>query len=384
MAEKSAIEAKPVEAFGWAARDPSGLLSPFNFLRRSTGEHDVQLKILYCGICDWDLNVVRNGFGTTNYPIVPGHEVVGEVTEVGSQVQKFKVGDKVGVGALVGSCGKCRNCMEGLENYCPRMKTSDGTCYSDGNATFFDPTGHIATTDNANDHLTNKIYGGYSNVMVVDEQFVILWPDNLDLLQAGPPLLCAGIVPYSPMRFFGLDKPGMHIGVVGLGGLGHLAVKFGKAFGSHVTVISTSISKKQEAIEKYGVDSFLLVSDTNQMQAAADSMDGIIDTVGKIHPLLPLINMLKRDGKLVLLGPPEEPFELPAAPLIMGRKMVVGSVSGSIKETQEMVDFAAEHGIVPDVEIIPIDYVNTAMERIEKGDVKYRFVIDIGKTLKSD
>ncbi|KAL3515013.1 hypothetical protein ACH5RR_021915 [Cinchona calisaya] len=370
------VAGQRVEAFGWAARDPSGVLSPFKFSRRATGDHDVQFKVLYCGICDWDMNVVRNVFGTTNYPVVPGHEVVGEVTEVGSRVQKnFKVGDKIGLGGLVGTCGKCRSCIEGLENYCPSLKSADGTGFSIGDMVFFDGTNNRVTDD--------KQYGCCSNIMLVDEKFAIRWPENLDL-RAGPPLLCAGIVPYAAMRYFGLDKPGMHVGVVGLGGIGHLAVKFGKVFGAHITVISTSISKKQEAIEKYGADSFLLVSDSSQMEAAADSMDGILDTVGKIHPLLPLINMLRRDGKLVLLGPPEEPFELPAAPLIMGRKTVVGSTAGSIKEIQEMVDFAAKHNILPDVEIIPIDYVNTAMDRIEKGDVKYRFVIDIGNTLKCD
>ncbi|XP_061345864.1 probable mannitol dehydrogenase isoform X2 [Gastrolobium bilobum] len=349
----------PRKAFGWAARDPSGLLSPFNFSRRETGAKDVTFKVLYCGICHSDLHKVKNEWGNSTYPLVPGHELVGIVTEVGSKVEKFKVGDKVGVGCLVDSCRSCQNCADNLENYCPKFTLTYDDKYIDGTTT----------------------YGGYSDFMVTDEHFVIRIPDNLPL-DAAAPLLCAGITVYSPLRYYGLDKPGLHVGVVGLGGLGHTAVKFAKAFGANVTVISTSPNKKEEAIEHLGADSFLISRDQDQMQAAMGTLDGIIDTVSAVHPLLPLIGLLKSHGKLVMLGAPEKPLELSVFPLLMGRKMVAGSLIGGLKETQEMIDFAAKHNVKPDIEVIPIDYVNTAMERLLKADVKYRFVIDIGNTLK--
>ncbi|KAL3614718.1 Geraniol dehydrogenase 1 [Castilleja foliolosa] len=351
----------PVKACGWAATDTSGVFAPFNFSRRATGERDVQFKVLYCGVCHSDLHMAKNEWGITQYPIVPGHEIVGEVTDVGSKVEKFKVGDKVGVGCLVGSCRQCDQCTDDLENYCPKGITTYSAPYSDGTIT----------------------YGGYSDLMVVDEHFAIVWPENFPL-DLGAPLLCAGITTYSPMRYFGLDKPGLHIGVVGLGGLGHVAVKFAKAFGTKVTVISTSLSKKEEAIEKLGADEFLISSDTVQMEAAANTLDGIIDTVAAAHPLQPLTSLLKPHGKHILLGVPDKPLELHASPMIMGRRTISGSMIGGIKETQEMIDFAAKHNILPDVELIPIDYVNTAMERLMKSDVKYRFVIDIAKSLKAE
>ncbi|PNX81558.1 putative mannitol dehydrogenase-like protein [Trifolium pratense] len=217
--------------------------------------------------------------------------------------------------------------------------------------------------------------------MVADEHFVILIPDNLPLDVAGP-LLCAGVTVYSPLRNFGIDKPGMNIGVVGLGGLGHMAVKFAKAFGANVTVISTSPSKEKEAIEHLGADSFLISRDPDQMQAAMGTLHGIIDTVSASHPVLPLIGLLKTNGKLVMVGGVSKPLELPASSLLGGRKLIAGSLIGGIKETQEMIDFAAEHNVKPEIEIVPIDYVNTAMERLAKADVKYRFVIDIGNSLK--
>ncbi|KAL3621765.1 Geraniol dehydrogenase 1 [Castilleja foliolosa] len=351
----------PVKACGWAARDTSGVFSPFNFSRRATGERDVQFKVLYCGVCHSDLHMVKNEWGFTQYPIVPGHEIVGEVTEVGSKVEKFKVGDKVGVGCLVGSCRQCDQCTNDLENYCSKQVQTYSMPYIDGTIT----------------------YGGYSDLMVADEHFVIRWPDNFPL-DIGAPLLCAGITTYSPLRYFGLDKPGLHVGVVGLGGLGHVAVKFAKAFGTKVTVISTSLSKKKEAIANLGADEFLVSSDPQQMQAAAGTLDGIIDTVSAVHPIVPLVTLLKPHGKLILVGAPEKPLELHALPMIMGRRSISGSGIGGIKETQEMIDFAAKHNILPDVEMIPIDYVNTAMERLLKSDVKYRFVIDIAKSLKAE
>ncbi|EXB62434.1 putative mannitol dehydrogenase [Morus notabilis] len=349
----------PKKAFGWAARDTSGLLSPFHFSRRETGEKDVAFKVLYCGICHSDLHMIKNEWGNSTYPLVPGHEIVGVVTEVGSKVQKFKVGDKVGVGCMVGACRSCESCANDLENYCSKMILTYGVTYYDGTTT----------------------YGGYSDVMVADEHFIVRIPDNLPL-DAGAPLLCAGITVYSPLKYFGLDKPGLHVGIVGLGGLGHVAVKFAKAMGVKVTVISTSPNKKKEAIEHLGADSFLVSRDQDEMKAAMGTMDGIIDTVSAVHPLLPLICLLKPHGKLVMVGAPEKPLELPIFPLLMGRKIVAGSGIGGMKETQEMIDFAAKHNITAEVEVIPMDYVNTAMERLLKADVRYRFVIDIANTLK--
>ncbi|KAI6694974.1 hypothetical protein NL676_022684 [Syzygium grande] len=350
----------PVKALGWAARDCSGHLSPFKFSRRATGEKDVTFKVLYCGICHSDLHNVKNEWGTTSYPVVPGHEIVGVVTEVGTKVTKCKVGDKVGVGCLVGSCQSCANCKDDLENYCPKMILSYGSKFYDGTIT----------------------YGGYSDVMVSDEHFVIKIPDNLPL-DGVAPLLCAGITVYSPLKYYGLDKAGLHLGVVGLGGLGHMAVKFAKAMGLKVTIISTSPNKKKEAMDHLGADEFLVSRNPEEMQSAMGTMDGIIDTVSAVHALMPLVGLLKTHGKLVLVGAPEKPLELLAMPLLMGRKIVGGSLIGGIKETQEMIDFAAKHDIVSDIELIPMDYVNTAMERLSKADVKYRFVIDIANSLKS-
>ncbi|KAK5775635.1 probable mannitol dehydrogenase [Gossypium arboreum] len=355
-----AEEEHPNKAFGWAARDSSGVLSPFKFSRRATGEKDVAFKVLYCGICHSDLHMAKNEWGISVYPLVPGHEIVGEVTEVGSKVQKFKVGDRVGVGCVVGSCHSCDTCRNNLENYCPKSILTYGAEYHDGSIT----------------------YGGYSDTMVADEHFIVRIPDNLPL-DAAAPLLCSGITVYSPLRYYGLDKPGLHVGVVGLGGLGHVAVKFAKAMGAKVTVISTSPSKKKEALENLGAYSFLVSRDKDQLQGAIGTLDGIIDSVSAQHPLLPLLGLLKSHGKLVLVGAPEKPLELPVFPLLQGRKVVGGSMTGGMKETQEMIDFAAKHNVKPDIEVIAMEYVNTAMERLLKADVKYRFVIDIGNTLNA-
>ncbi|KAI8028820.1 putative mannitol dehydrogenase [Camellia lanceoleosa] len=240
---KTPEEEHPVKAFGWAARDASGVLSPFKFSRRENEEYDVTLKVLYCGICHTDLHFLKDEWGMSIYPLVPGHEIVGIVTKVGSKVQKVKVGEKAGVGCLIGSCHSCDDCANDREIYCTKQILTFSTTYYDG--------------------TTN--YGGYSDIMVCNEHFVIRFPDNLPL-DAGAPLLCAGITVYSPLKYFGLDKPGMHVGVVGLGGLGHMAVKFAKAFGVKVTVISTSPSKEKEAIEHLGADSFLVSRDVDQME----------------------------------------------------------------------------------------------------------------------
>ncbi|KAI4353469.1 hypothetical protein L6164_002417 [Bauhinia variegata] len=348
------------EAYGLAARDPSGFLSPFNFTTRENGDNDVTIKILYCGICHTDLHFLKNEHGFSFYPLVPGHEIVGKVVKVGCHVTKFKVGDIAGVGPILGSCGSCSNCTQSLEHYCPKMILTYNGIYHDGSIT----------------------YGGYSEKMVVEEQFAVLIPKAL-ALDGVAPLLCAGITVYSPMKFYGLDKPGLHLGVVGLGGLGHVAVKFAKAFNMKVTVISTSPAKQTEALERFGADAFLLSNNEQQLQEAMGTMDGIIDTVSAPHSLYPLVDLLTTSGKLILVGAPTSPPELPLIPLLMGRKMISGSGGGGMKEAQEMIDFAAKHGITADVEVIPMDYVNTALERLAKNDVKFRFVIDVANTINS-
>ncbi|XP_031376991.1 probable mannitol dehydrogenase isoform X2 [Punica granatum] len=326
----------------------------------SNGEDDITVKIHYCGVCHSDLHIIRDEHGISQYPIIPGHEIVGVVTQVGTNVDKFKAGDIAGVGSLVGSCGACDNCRDGLESYCPSPLYTCTMLEFEGQA---------------------KQYGGYSDIIVVNQHFAVCIPDGL-YLPGCAPLLCAGITVYSPIRNLGLDQPGKHIGVVGLGGLGHLAVKFAKAFGAVVTVISSSEHKRMEATEQLGSDSFLVCHDSRQMQAAAGTMHGIIDTVSAHHPLKPLLDLLRTDGKLVMLGAPDldKPAEIPLLPLL-GRKYVTGSMAGGMKETQEMMDFAGKHNITANVEVIPMDYVNRAMDRLARGDVRYRFVIDIGSTL---
>ncbi|KAL6524915.1 8-hydroxygeraniol dehydrogenase [Orobanche minor] len=330
--------AKSVKAIGWGTKDQTGFLSPLEFTRRATGDRDVQFKVLYCGVCHSDLHLIKNDWGFAKYPMIPGHEIVGVVTEVGSNVRRFKAGDNVAVGVM-------------------KLDTYNGV----------QPDGSIT-------------YGGYSDLMVAEEDFVIRWPDNFPM-DRGAPLVCAGITTYSPLRYYGLDKPGLHVGVAGLGGLGHVAVKFLKAFGAKVTVIDISPEKKAYALETLGADQFLL---SGELEAAAGTMDGILDAVSGFHSLQAFLNLLKPHGKLVVVGLPEKPLELPMFALATQRKMIGGSMIGGIKETQEMIDFAAKHNILPDVEIIPMDYINTAMERLARGDVKYRFVIDVGKTLKAD
>ncbi|XP_020583038.1 probable mannitol dehydrogenase [Phalaenopsis equestris] len=348
------------KALGWAARDNSGILSPFNFTIRATDESDVRIKILYCGICHSDLHLSKQDIDfPITYPLVPGHEIIGEVVEAGDKVKKFKVGDKGGVGCFVRSCGDCEQCEESLESYCHRA----------------------VTTYNATDYDGLPTYGGYSDTIVVHERYVFHIPDQLPLHSAAP-LLYAGITVYSPMRYFGLDQPRLHVGVVGLGGLGHVAVKFAKAMKMKVMVISTSPRKQKEAIELLGADQFLLSTNEEQIRAAIGSLDGIIDTVSAYHSIEPLLGLLKAHGKLVVLGASKEPLQVPSIPLLLGRKMVSGSAAGGMRETQEMIDFAAEHNITAEVELIPMSYVNTALDRLAKGDVRYRFVIDVANTLK--
>lgn len=358
--EKTPETEHPIKSYGYGACDASGTFAPLNFSRRATGDKDVRFKVLYCGICHTDVHFAKNEWGVTTYPVVPGHEIVGIVTEVGSKVEKFKVGETVGVGCLVGSCRSCQSCDNNLEQYCSKMILTYAFPYYDGTMT----------------------RGGYSDHMVTDEHFVLHWPENLPL-DSGAPLLCAGITTYSPLKHYGLDKPGTKLGIVGLGGLGHIAVKMGKAFGAEVTVFSTTEAKRQEALEGLKADHFIVSKDSEQMQAVTGTLDGILDTVSANHPILPFLNVLKPDGKLILVGVPDKPHELPAFPLIMGRKIVGGSNIGGLKETQEMLEFSAKNGITADIELIPIDYLNTAVDRMLKSDVRYRFVIDVANSLKA-
>ncbi|CAA7044816.1 unnamed protein product [Microthlaspi erraticum] len=347
------------EAFGWAANDKSGVLSPFHFSRRENGDNDVTVKILFCGVCHSDLHIIRNEWGNARYPIIPGHEIVGIATKVGKNVTGFKEGDRVGVGVIIGSCQSCDSCHQDLENYCPQVVYTYNSPSSDG----------------------TRNQGGYSDKIVVDHRFVLRFPDGLPS-DSGAPLLCSGITVYSPMKYYGMaEGKGKHLGVSGLGGLGHIAVKIGKAFGLKVTVISRSPEKEREAIDKLGADSFLVTSDSQKMKDAIGTMDFVLDTVSADHSLMPLFSLLKVNGKLVTVGLPEKPLLLPVFPLAAGRKMVGGSMIGGMKETQEMLDFCAKHNIVADIELIKMSDINSAMERLVKSDVRYRFVIDVANSL---
>lgn len=347
---------------GWAARDPSGVLSPYRFSRRAIGNDDVSLSISFCGVCYADVVWTRNKFKHTKaYPVVPGHEIVGIVKEVGSNVQRFKVGDHVGVGTYVNSCRECEYCDEGLEVHCSK--------------------GSVLTFDGIDvDGTVTK--GGYSSFIVVHERYCYRIPDNYPLASAAP-LLCAGITVYTPMMRHNMNQTGKSLGVIGLGGLGHLAVKFGKAFGLKVTVFSTSVSKKEEALNLLGADKFVLSSDEQQMAALAKSLDFIINTASGDIPFDPYMSLLKTAGILVLVGFPSEVKFSPGS-LILGMKTISGSVTGGTKMTQEMLDFCAEHKIYPEIEVVPIQYSNQALERLIKKDVKYRFVLDIANSIEVD
>ncbi|PAN34087.1 hypothetical protein PAHAL_6G068700 [Panicum hallii] len=348
------------KAAALAARDASGHLAPLTITRRSTGDDDVAIKILYCGICHSDLHSIKNEWNNAMYPVVPGHEIAGVVTEVGKSVTKFKAGDRVGVGCMVNSCQSCDSCDEGFENHCRGIIFTYNSVDRDGTIT----------------------YGGYSSNVVVHERFVVRFPDAMPLDQ-GAPLLCAGITVYSPMKYHGLNVPGKHVGVLGLGGLGHVAVKFAKAFGMKVTVISSSPAKRQEAMERLGADAFIVSKNADEIKAAAATMDGIINTVSANMSMAPYMGLLKPNGKMIMIGLPVKPLEIPPFDLIMGNKTLAGSCIGGMRDTQEMIDVAAKHGVTADIEVVGAEYVNEAMERLAKADVRYRFVIDIGNTLKS-
>ncbi|OIW06986.1 hypothetical protein TanjilG_18374 [Lupinus angustifolius] len=313
---------------GWAARDPSGILSPYTFNLRNTGPDDVYIKVHYCGVCHSDLHQIKNDLGMSTYPMVPGHEVVGEVLEVGSDVTRFKVGERVGAGLLVGCCKSCQACQSDIEQYCSKKIWSYNDVYTDGKPT----------------------QGGFAETMVVEQ---------------------------NPLAHFGLKNSGLRGGILGLGGVGHMGVKIAKAFGHHVTVISSSDKKKKEALEHLGADAYLVSSDDTSMQGAANSLDYIIDTVPVGHPLEPYLSLLKVDGKLILMGVINTPLQFVSPMVMLGRKSITGSFIGSIKETEEMLEFWKEKGLSSMIEVVNIDYINKALERLEKNDVRYRFVVDV-------
>ncbi|MGA3010556.1 MAG: NAD(P)-dependent alcohol dehydrogenase [Terracidiphilus sp.] len=350
------------KAKAYSAASATSRLASTTIMRREPTETDVQIEILFCGICHSDLHQARNewsGFLPTVYPCVPGHEIVGRVTKVGSAVSKFKLGDLAAVGCLVDSDGTCPACKKGLEQFCR-------------NATF--------TYNLPDKHLGGVTYGGYSESIVVDQRFVLRVPTNLDLAGAAP-LLCAGITTYSPMRHWGVTK-GKKVGVVGIGGLGHMGVKFAHALGAHTVVFTTSPSKKDDAL-RLGADEVVLSRNANEMQKHAGSFDFILDAVAADHDINAYINLLTIDGNITLVGAPEKPLPVSAFALIMGRRSLSGSPIGGIPETQEMLDFCGQHNIIADVEVIPIQKVNEAYERMLKSDVKYRFSIDMA-SLKSE
>jgi len=350
------------KAKAYSAASATSPLASTTIPRRGPTEHDVQIEILFCGICHSDLHQVRNewsGVMPTVYPIVPGHEIVGRVTKVGSEVNKYKPGDLAAVGCLVDSDRTCPQCKAGLEQFCPSL---------------------VLTYNGPDKYLGGVTYGGYSNSIVVDEHFVLSVPGNLELAGAGP-LLCAGITTYSPMRHWGVSK-GKKVGVVGLGGLGHMAVKFAHAFGAHTVVFTTSPNKKDDAL-RLGADEVVVSRNADEMKKHAGSFDFILDAVAADHDINAYINLLGRDGNITLVGAPEKPLAVAAFGLIMGRHSLSGSPIGGIAETQEMLDFCGEHNITADVEVIPIQKVNEAYERLLKSDVKYRFSIDMA-SLKSE
>lgn len=341
-----------IQAFGTTA--PEADLQQMNIERREVTATDVEIEILYCGVCHSDLHTARNEWHGTIYPNVPGHEIVGRITKVGSSVGKFKAGDLAAVGCMVDSCRECESCKEGLEQYCEQ--------------------GNIGTYNSPDKHLGTHTFGGYSQSVVVDEAFVLHVPENLDLA-ATAPLLCAGITTYSPLRHWNVG-PGKKVGIVGIGGLGHMGVKLAKAMGAHVVVITTSTSKVEDA-KRLGADEVILSTDEAQMNAYAGTLHFILDCVSAQHDINAYLRLLKRDGSLTLVGAPEHP--LPVAPfsLIPARKSFSGSMIGGIAETQEMLDFCGKHNITSDIELIHMQDINDAYERLLKGDVKYRFVIDM-------
>jgi uncharacterized zinc-type alcohol dehydrogenase-like protein len=343
-------------AKAYSAVSEKSPLASTTIARRDPIENDVQIEILFCGICHSDLHQARNewsGAFPTVYPCVPGHEIVGRVTKIGSAVSKFKVGDLAAVGCMVDSDGTCPDCKQGLEQFCPNF---------------------VLTYNFPDKHTGGMTYGGYSDSIVVTEKFVLKVPSNVDLAGTAP-LLCAGITTYSPMRRWGVTK-GKKVGVVGLGGLGHMGVKFAHALGAHVVLFTTSPNKKEDAL-RLGADEVVVSRNADEMAKHAGSFDFILDAVSADHDINAYIQLLRRDGDLCLVGAPEKPLAVGAFGLLFGRRSLSGSLIGGLTETQEMLDFCGANGITADVEIIPIQKVNEAYDRLLKADVKYRFVIDM-------
>ncbi len=343
------------ETIGYGATSPTSLLDQLRFTRRDANAQDVSIDILFCGVCHSDLHTARGEWGNTVYPVVPGHEIVGRVTAVGAEVSRFNVGQLVGVGCLVDSCQSCASCNEGLEQYCE--------------------TGFVATYNSEEKHIGGTTYGGYAKDIVVHQRFVLRLPENFDPAAAAP-LLCAGITTYSPLHHWGV-KQGDKVGIVGLGGLGHMGIKIAHAMGAHVVLFTTSLGKKEDG-KRLGAHEAVLSTDPDEMAAHANSFDFILNTVAAPHDLDAFLVLLKRDSTMVLVGAPATPHPSPQVfNLIMKRRHLAGSLIGGIPETQDMLDFCGKHNIVSDIEIIPMQAINQAYERMLKGDVKYRFVIDM-------
>jgi len=341
-----------VKAFGTDA--PEAALKQMSIDRREVTDKDVEIDILFCGVCHSDLHTARNEWHGTVYPNVPGHEIVGRVSKVGSGVTKFKVGDLAAVGCMVDSCRECEQCKKGTEQYCEK--------------------GNIQTYNSPDKHLSKQTFGGYSEQIIVDEDFVLHVPENLDLA-ATAPLLCAGVTTWSPLKHWNIG-PGTKVGIVGIGGLGHMGVKLAKAMGAHVVVITTSQSKVEDA-KRLGADEVILSKEQAQMDANANSLHFILDCVSAQHDVNAYLKLLKVDGTLALVGAPEHPLPIAAFSLIPARKNFAGSTIGSIQETQEMLDFCGKHNITADIELIKIQDINAAYDRLLSGDIKYRFVIDM-------
>ncbi|MFL6198806.1 MAG: NAD(P)-dependent alcohol dehydrogenase [Thermoanaerobaculia bacterium] len=350
-----------IDTKGYAAYSVTTPLAPYRFDRRDPGPKDVQIEILYCGVCHSDLHTVRSEWPGTVYPLVPGHEIVGRVVKAGGEVSRFKEGDLAAVGCMVDSCRHCTSCKEGLEQYCEN--------------------GFTGTYGGVEKETGRPTYGGYSERIVVDEHFVLRLSDKLDPAAAAP-LLCAGITTWSPLRHWQVG-PGQKVGVVGLGGLGHMGVKLAHALGAHVVLFTTSPGKAEDA-HRLGADEVVISRNPEEMARHAGSFHFILNTVAAPHNLDAFLELLRRDGAMVLVGAPGEPHPSPTVfNLIMGRRSLAGSLIGGIAETQEMLDFCAEHGITSDIELIPIQRINEAYERMLKSDVKYRFVIDMA-SLRGD
>ncbi|MDR6181966.1 NAD(P)-dependent alcohol dehydrogenase [Asaia bogorensis] len=343
-----------LSCIGYGAQGASERLAPFKFDRRDTGPDDVRIDILYCGVCHSDIHQARNEWHNTIYPCVPGHEIVGRVSEAGTSVSKFKVGDLVGVGCMVDSCRECASCKEGLEQYCE--------------------VGFVGTYNGEDRQGRGITFGGYSKAVVVDQGFVLKVPENLELAAVAP-LLCAGITTYSPLKHWKVG-PGQRVGIVGLGGLGHMAVKFARAFGAEVVLFTTSQSKVEDGL-RLGAHEVVLSKDPEAMAKETGRFDFILDAVAADHDINAYLNLLKREGTLVQVGAPENPLPVSVFSLIMKRRNFAGSLIGGIAETQEMLDFCGEHGITSDIEMIAMDEIENAYSRMLKSDVKYRFVIDM-------